>query len=66
MKKLLTVKEVSAILNIDVKTLYAYTAANKIPFIRIHGCIRFDEVALNNWLDSLASTQGNGGESAHQ
>jgi excisionase family DNA binding protein len=47
---LLTVKEVSEWLNIKPQTLYSWAAQGKIPCCRIHGLIRFDPEAVDEWL----------------
>ncbi len=38
----ITVKELSELLNIPVKTLYSYTHKRIIPFLKIHGHLRFN------------------------
>lgn len=50
---LLTIKEVSAWLNIKESTLYLWASTGKIPCHRIHGLIRFDRDAIAQWLASL-------------
>ena len=40
---LLTIKDLSAWLNIKPSTLYLWTAQGKIPCQKIHGLIRFDQ-----------------------
>lgn len=50
---LLTIKDVSAWLNIKESTLYLWAATGKIPCQRIHGLIRFDRDAIAQWLASL-------------
>jgi excisionase family DNA binding protein len=50
---LLTIKEVSAWLNIKESTLYLWAATGKIPCQRIHGLIRFDRDVITRWLASL-------------
>ena len=50
---MLTVKELSAWLNIKSSTLYLWVSQNKIPCRRIHGLIRFDPDAIQAWLNSF-------------
>ena len=50
---MLTVKELSAWLNIKPSTLYLWASQNKIPCRRIHGLIRFDPDAIQAWLNSF-------------
>ena len=47
---MLTIKELSAWLNIKPTTLYLWVSQNKIPCCRIHGLIRFDPDAIETWL----------------
>ena len=47
---LLTIKDLSARLNIKPSTLYLWTAQGKIPCRKIHGLIRFDPDAITAWL----------------
>lgn len=50
---LLTIKDVSAWLNIKPSTLYLWAAQGKIPCQKIHGLIRFDREKVMVWLDSF-------------
>ncbi len=50
---LLTIKDVSAWLNIKSSTLYLWAAQGKIPCQKIHGLIRFDREKVVRWLDSF-------------
>jgi excisionase family DNA binding protein len=56
---LLTVKELSAWLNIKPSTLYLWAAQGKIPRRKIHGLIRFERDAILRWLDSFAGEESN-------
>ena len=56
---LLTVKQVSAWLNIKPSTLYLWAAQDKIPCRKIHGLIRFDQDEIQEWLDSFAKEPSN-------
>ena len=47
---MLTVKELSAWLNIKPSTLYLWASQGKIPCCRIHGLIRFERDAIQAWL----------------
>ena len=51
---MLTVKELSAWLNIKPSTLYLWVSQNKIPCRRIHGLIRFEPDAIQAWLNSFS------------
>jgi len=55
---MLTVKEVSAWLNIKQSTLYLWVSQNKIPCRRIHGLIRFESEAIQTWLNTFGATPG--------
>jgi excisionase family DNA binding protein len=52
---LLTIKDLSAWLNIKSSTLYLWAAQGKIPCRKIHGLIRFDREAIQQWLDTFGS-----------
>jgi hypothetical protein len=56
---LLTVKDLSARLNIKPSTLYLWAAHDKIPCRKIHGLIRFDWDEILHWLASFALTPSN-------
>ena len=49
----LTIKDLSAWLQIKPSTLYAWVSQGKIPFRRIYGLIRFDREAIERWLHSF-------------
>ena len=50
---LLTIKDLAAQLRIKSSTLYAWAAQGKIPYLRIHGLIRFDRDVITAWLRSF-------------
>ena len=52
---MLTVKELSAWLNIKQSTLYLWVSQNKIPHCRIHGLIRFEPDAIQAWLKGFGT-----------
>ena len=56
---MLTVKELSAWLNIKPSTLYLWVSQNKIPCRRIHGLLRFGPEAIQAWLKGFESSSGN-------
>ncbi|CAI4030241.1 DNA-binding protein [Nitrospira tepida] len=51
---LLTIRDLSRQLQIKPATLYAWAAAGKIPCLKIHGVLRFDPKAVQEWLTSFA------------
>ena len=53
---MLTVKELSAWLNIKPSTLYLWVSQNKIPCRRIHGLVRFEPEAIQAWLKSFETS----------
>ncbi|MCC2641294.1 MAG: putative DNA-binding protein Excisionase family (modular protein) [Nitrospira sp.] len=55
---MLTVKELSAWLNIKPSTLYLWVSQNKIPCRRIHGLLRFEPDAIQAWLNSFGVNPG--------
>ena len=52
---LLTVKDLAQELQIKPATLYSWAAQQKIPFIKIHGVIRFERERINEWLKTFAA-----------
>jgi excisionase family DNA binding protein len=52
---MLTVKELSAWLNIKPSTLYLWASQNKIPCRRIHGLLRFESEDIRKWLNAFES-----------
>ena len=54
---LLTIKDLSARLNIKPSTLYLWAAQGKIPCRKIHGLIRFDPDAITTWLHACEPNQ---------
>lgn len=48
---LLTVKDLSARLNIKSSTLYLWAAKGEIPCLKIHGLVRFRENEIDQWLE---------------
>ena len=52
---LLTVKDLSAWLNMKPSTLYLWAAQGKIPCQKIHGLIRFERDKIQHWLASFAT-----------
>lgn len=50
---LLTIRDLSNQLQIKTATLYAWAAQGKIPSRKIHGVLRFDPKAIQQWLASF-------------
>ena len=55
---LITIKDLSAQLNIKPSTLYLWAAQGKIPCRKIHGLIRFDQEEIHIWLASFTAAHG--------
>ncbi|MDA8091023.1 MAG: helix-turn-helix domain-containing protein [Nitrospiraceae bacterium] len=47
---LLTVKEVSKILNVKPSTLYQWAELGQIPCFKLNGTLRFDLADIENWI----------------
>src|SRR4051794_6860355 len=47
---LLTVKDIAARLQVREKTIYSWASQGKIPSLKIHGVIRFEENEIDEWL----------------
>jgi len=50
--KLLTVKETAVILSVAEKTLYEWAELNKIPHLKLNGCLRFEYDELMRWINN--------------
>jgi excisionase family DNA binding protein len=50
---MLDVKWLSLYLNIKPATLYAWAAQGKIPYVKIHGLIRFQKEEIDAWIESF-------------
>ncbi|MDH5668671.1 MAG: helix-turn-helix domain-containing protein [Nitrospira sp.] len=50
--KLLTAKDVAARLQVKDKTVYAWAKRGKIPTLKLNGVVRFDEKAIEQWLQA--------------
>lgn len=55
---LLTIKQLSRLLNIKPSTLYSWANHAKIPCRKIHGLIRFDQEEIHHWLASFTPAHG--------
>jgi len=53
---LMDVKEVSAWLNLKPSTLYLWVAQGKIPALKIHGVIRFERDAIEQWMRAFQTS----------
>jgi excisionase family DNA binding protein len=51
----MNVGEVSAMLRVHPKTIYAWTAAGKLPSVCLNGRVRFERRAVNAFLESRAA-----------
>ena len=50
---LLTIKDLARQLQIKPSTLYAWVAARKIPCLKIHGLLRFQQDEIDRWVASF-------------
>jgi excisionase family DNA binding protein len=51
MDKLLTIDQLSEILQVKKATIYSWTFAKKIPHLKIGGALRFREREIVKWMD---------------
>jgi excisionase family DNA binding protein len=58
MEKLLTIEELSSLLGVEVSTLYIWTHRKVIPFIKLGKFIRFNESAIQTWLQERTIQPG--------
>lgn len=49
----LTPKDVAEMLNVDITTIYAWVCAGKIPHIKLGRLLRFDEVRIKEWMETM-------------
>lgn len=49
----LTVKQVSHYLQIKPSTIYAWVVQGRIPFVKIHGVVRFRQEEIDRWVESF-------------
>jgi len=50
--RLLTVKDMATWLQMKEKTIYAWASQGKMPCVKVNGVIRFDEKAIEQWLQT--------------
>jgi excisionase family DNA binding protein len=54
---LMDIKEVSVWLNLKPSTLYLWVSQGKIPALKIHGVIRFEREAIEQWMRTFQTSQ---------
>ena len=54
LERLVTAKDLEALLQIDVKTLYSYVRRGLIPYVRIESNLRFRPSEVQAWLEGQA------------
>ena len=47
---LMTIQELSGLLNVPVKTIRQWVYKSQIPNIKLNGAVRFDSRAINTWI----------------
>ncbi len=50
---MLTVTQVSEMLNVKASTIYSWVAQGKIPHVKIHGLIRFHPHEVDQWINAF-------------
>lgn len=48
--KLMTIEELSAYINVKVKTLYDWTYKKQIPYLKLGRLVRFDQEEIEKWM----------------
>ena len=52
MERLLTIDQVSDILQVKKATIYSWTFSRKIPFVKVNGALRFRESEISRWINN--------------
>ena len=55
MEKLLTPKQLSELLQVDLSTVYLWTHTEFIPHFKLGRCVRFIEKDVQEWLEQRKS-----------
>lgn len=58
--RILTVKELSKILNVKEKTLYQWAGQGVIPSIKMNGSLRFDMDDIEKWINDCKKAPSSG------
>ena len=58
MPDLLTAKQVEAVTQLDVKTIYSYVQRGLIPYIKVQSNIRFWKREIQDWLEKQTYRPG--------
>ena len=61
---LLTAKQVAALLSLSAQTVYRHARQGRLPYLRLHGSLRFRPSDLENWLRAKSFNPAGGGKSA--
>lgn len=48
--KIITIKELSEIINVKPKTIYQWAESGQIPCLKINRLVRFDMERISDWL----------------
>ena len=51
MKRFLTVKQTSEYLGVKEATLYQWRSQGRIKYTKLHGCLRFDRLYLDEFVE---------------
>ena len=54
MERLLTIDQLSELLQVKKNTIYSWTFTRRIPFVKIGGGLRFREKEISTWIDEKA------------
>lgn len=56
--KLLTIKDMTVLLNVDRSTIYRWMKEKGLPAIKIDGALRFKEDEVKEWVDRVSKKVG--------
>ncbi|MGO9014884.1 MAG: helix-turn-helix domain-containing protein [Dissulfurispiraceae bacterium] len=57
---IVTTKELSAVLKVKAKTIYAWAELGVVPSIKMNGALRFDLEDIQRWLKDCKKGPGSG------
>jgi excisionase family DNA binding protein len=57
-KKYMTVDDVAKYLSVSPATIYRWVTNRQIPYVPMHGCLRFIDCEIDEWMHKRSMGQG--------